>query len=85
MSDPTSSPLTAGATRLSSTSRVSVDTTAEMPRPKPGAGLPCPTYLPQLDEDGHNWKVWCCGVRNHEGHHRLVNGLQFEADALDEG
>lgn len=53
--------------------------------PKPGQGLPCPTYLPQLDEDGHNWKVWCCGVRNHEGDHRLVNGLRFEADALDEG
>lgn len=56
-----------------------------MSRPKPGASLPCPAFLPHLDKDGFNYRVWCAGVRGHEGHHRLVNGLRFEADALDEG
>lgn len=55
------------------------------PKPGPAATTACGAYLPTLDKDGTNWRVWCCGVRGHQGWHRTIAGLQFEADALDEG
>lgn len=60
-----------------------------MTAPKPGqhlrpTGRPCTAYLPQLDEDGTNWRVWCILTDGHDGHHESVAGWQFEADGTDD-
>lgn len=45
----------------------------------------CTDYVPQIDADGFNWKLWCVHTNGHTGMHQDMSGFKWQFHDEEQG